>query len=50
MRYRAAYAAAKTLGHTGPESQDTRAAKVCREEIGALWDAQGRWCDDAAGR
>jgi chromosome partitioning protein len=39
MRYRAAYAAAKTLGRTGPESQDSRAAKACREEIAALWDA-----------
>jgi hypothetical protein len=39
MRYRAAYAAAKTLGRTGPESQDGRAAKACREEIAALWGA-----------
>jgi chromosome partitioning protein len=39
IRYRAAYASAMTLGRTGPESQDGRAAKACREEISALWQS-----------
>lgn len=39
IRYRAAYASAMTLGRTGPESQDGRAAKACREEIAALWQS-----------
>ena len=37
IQYRAAYASAMTLGRTGPESQDRRAAKLCKEEIAALW-------------
>lgn len=39
VQYRAAYASALTLGKTGPESQDTRAAKLCGEEIAGLWQS-----------
>lgn len=37
VQYRAAYAAAMTLGRTGPESMDKLAAKACKAEIAALW-------------
>lgn len=37
IQYRAAYASAMTLGRTGPESQDRKAAALCKEEIAALW-------------
>lgn len=37
IQYRAAYAAAMTLGRTGPESQDKKAAALCKDEIAGLW-------------
>lgn len=37
IHYRAAYTSAMTLGRTGPESQDRKQAKACRDEIAALW-------------
>ena len=39
IQYRAAYAAAMTVGRTGPESEDRKQAKACRDEIAALWKA-----------
>lgn len=37
IQYRAAYASAMTLGRSGPESQDRKAAALCRDEIAELW-------------
>ena len=39
IQYRAAYASAMTVGRTGPESEDRKQAKACKDEIAALWKA-----------
>ena len=45
IHYRAAYTSAMTLGKTGPESQDRKQAKACKDEIAALWASVLRAAD-----